>query len=318
MNAPNTPARAVPVGVPAAWSKPGQTPTSGANRGGSLETTPAPSYLRMSSSERAAASWTGPIGSRRLERIRDGLSHRDWLVVDLVRRHRYLTTRQIEGFAFHDHASALTGARVCRRVLRRLADYRVLEPLERRIGGIRAGSASYIWQLGRVGRRLLGGTRTRAHEPSSMFLGHALAVADAHLALVAADRTGRIDLIAVELEPDCWRTYTGLGGSREILKPDLYVSMADPSDADYELRWFIEVDRGTENPKRLLGKCHRYIDYSRTLAGDSMPLVVWQMTSQAEADRLSSAIARDPSLGAELLRVTTPESLPGLIAGGGV
>lgn len=317
MSAPNTSARAVPVDVPAAWSNPTQTPTSGAREGGSLETTHAPSYLRMSSSERAAASPTGPVGSRRLERIRDGLSERDWLVVDLVRRHRYLTTRQIEGFAFHGHASALTGARVCRRVLRRLADQRVIEPLERRIGGIRAGSASFVWQLGRVGRRLLGGARTRAHEPSAMFLGHALAIADAHLAIVSADCVGRIDLIEVELEPACWRTYTGLGGSREILKPDLYVSMADPSDADYELRWFIEVDRGTENQRRLLGKCHRYINYARTVDG-GMPLVVWQMTSQAEADRLSSAIARDPSLGAELFRVTTPESLPGLIAGGGV
>ena len=316
MSASFTPAGAVPAALPTGWSNPGQTPTSETGMGGSLETTPVPAYLRTSSSERAAVSPVGPVGSRRLERIRDGLSERDWQVVDLIHGHRYLTTRQLEHFAFHDHATPLTGARVCRRVLRRLAYLGVIEPLERRVGGIRAGSASYVWQLGRVGRRLLGGPRTRAHEPSALFLAHTLAVTDAHLALLLAHRAGSLDLIKIDLEPDCWRSYSGLGGSREVLKPDLYVVTGDPSDTAYELRWFIEVDRGTEHPKRLLDKCHRYLDYARTLGDDTMPLVVWQMSSQAAADRLRRAIEGDAAIDARLFRATTPETLVALVAGG--
>jgi len=244
------------------------------------------------------------------------MCERDWGVVRLVADHRYLATRQIEGFFFHDHASALTAARVCRRVLRRLADQRVLQPLERRIGGIRAGSASYVWHVGPIGQRLLGGHRRRAHEPSQLFLGHSLAVADAHLGLVQADRATALALERVDLEPDCWRAYTGLGGSREVLKPDLYVITLDPADPDYELRWFIEIDLGTENLARLMGKCRRYQEAARS-EGEGFPMVVWAMTNDPAAERLREAVGRDDSLDARLFVATTQASLTKVIGAGG-
>ena len=308
-----TRAAGVPVAVPVAWSTTGRTPTSGAREVRSRETTLTSSRGRQGSPERSPAR---PVGSVRLERIRQSLSERDWGVVCLVADHRYLSTRQIEGFFFHDHASALTAARVCRRVLRRLAEQRVLQPLERRIGGIRAGSASYVWQVGPIGQRLLGGHRRRAHEPSQLFLGHSLAVADAHLGLVQADRATALALERVDLEPDCWRAYTGLGGSREVLKPDLYVLTLDPADPDYELRWFIEIDLGTENLARLMGKCRRYQEAARS-EGEGFPLVVWAMTNEPAAERLREAVGRDDSLDARLFVTTTQASLTQVIGEGG-
>jgi hypothetical protein len=241
-----------------------------------------------------------------------------------VARHRYLTTRQVEGFWFHDHATPLAGARVCRRVLRRLSDLHLLIPLQRRIGGIRAGSASYIWRIGPVGDRLLReGTdnpRQRQREPSELFLQHCLAVADAHLALVATHRSGTLELVTVQTEPDCWRPYTGLGGARLVLQPDLYVVTGDPSDAAFVNCWFVEIDRGSENPKRLLAKCARYEAYRHSgieqADSGSFPLVVWVMSSLEQAERLTAAIQRDQGLDNRLFRVTTAGHVAQLIAGG--
>lgn len=313
------PAAAVPAALPVAWSNDERTPTSEARYGDSRETTPAVS--RMASPERTGRTGkrTGSVG---LERIREGLSSRDWQVVRLVSAHRYLTTRQVEGFCFFGHATDLTAARVCRRVLKRLKEQRIVESLERRIGGVRAGSASFVWQLGPVGHRLLSAsTRKRSFEPSALFLGHSLAVADAHLALVMANREHRLTLDRIETEPNCWRPYSGLGGSREVLKPDLYAVTVDPSDPEYELRWFIEVDCGTENPKRLLDKCQRYLDYAATgfeQQSGGFPFVVWVMEDETAAARLRIAIDRDLSLNRELFRVTSLDSLVGLMTGGGL
>ena len=96
------------------------------------------------------------------------------------------------GVRAHYHASQLAGARICRRVLARLTDERLLARLQRRVGGVRAGSASFVYALGPIGRRLLD-ERHRYTEPSQLFLDHTLAVADAHIAIVQADRDGRLE-----------------------------------------------------------------------------------------------------------------------------
>lgn len=40
-------------------------------------------------------------------------------------------------------------------------------------------------------------------EPSLLFLDHTLAIAEANIDLVLADRAGKLEL--VEVEPTCWR-----------------------------------------------------------------------------------------------------------------
>jgi hypothetical protein len=255
--------------------------------------------------------------------VRDSLSERDWDVLRIVDRHRYLGTRQVEGFCFIGHTTNLTAARVCRRILRRLADHRILIHLERRVGGVRAGSASYVWQVGPVGDRLLqadaSSPRRRTHEPGRLFLDHCLAVADLHLQLVGADRAGTVELLQVQTEPDCWRPYIGYGGARLMLQPDLYVVTGAGEFTDH---WFCELDRGSEHPKRLLAKCARYKAYRNSGAeqqdGDSFPLVVWIMRDEQQAERLRQSIETDPQLDSRLYRVTTPKRFVSLIQGGAV
>src|SRR5919198_5119791 len=133
------------------------------------------------------------LGRRGLAQLRERMSERDLDVLRSVAEHRFLTTRQIEALHFADHSSELAGARVCRRVLARLTEERLLARLQRRVGGVRAGSASFVYALGPVGGRLIDRQRRRVIEPSTTFLAHTLVVAQTHVELVQAARQGRLE-----------------------------------------------------------------------------------------------------------------------------
>lgn len=310
MSAPSNWDEGVPAAVPAAWSSDSvDAPKAGT-----------PGRITATTTTRMQHASSARTGRRGLSAVRESLSARDWDVVRTIDRHRYLTTRQVEGFFFHDHATPLTSARVARRVLRRLASLRVIVHLERRVGGVRAGSTSYVWRIGPVGDRLLheghSSARRRQREPSELFLAHNLAVADVHLELVRSHRAGIIELLDVQTEPDCWRPYLGYGGARLVLQPDLYVVTGA---GEYEDHWFVELDRGTEHPKRLLAKCARYEVYRRSgteqTTHDSFPLVVWVMQDRAQADRLTVAIRAERDLDERLFRAITTDHVVLLMRG---
>jgi hypothetical protein len=257
------------------------------------------------------------LGRRGLQLLREELSERDLAVIGSVQEHRFLTSRQIEDLHFADHTTEEAGARICRRVLARLTRERLLSRLQRRIGGVRAGSASFIYALGPVGGRLGDGPRRRFTEPSPLFLDHTLAIADSRIDLIRADRQGKLELVAVEVEPVCWRRHTGPGGAREIVRPDLYVVTA--SDA-FEDCWFLEIDRGTESPAAITRKCRAYELYWRSGTEQerrgTFPLVTWVAPEPTRAKRLASVISCRRNLKQDLFRVTTSAQLVELMAGG--
>jgi hypothetical protein len=187
------------------------------------------------------------VGRIALARYRRFFSEREIAVLKSVERYRYLTARQIEALHFFHHASPLTAARTCRRTLERLTKATALNRLERRVGGVRAGSASFIYTLSPLGHRLLHdeeSPRKRHREPSARFLNHMLAIAQCAIDLTIAARTGTIKNLGIEAEPDCWRVFArGLAGS-EILKPDLHVAF---TLGEYEHRWFVEIDLASES-----------------------------------------------------------------------
>ena len=258
------------------------------------------------------------LSRRGLLELKRGLSDRDLAVIDSVSEHRFLSARQIEILHFADHSSNLASARVCRRVLARLSEERLLSRLQRRVGGVRAGSASFIYALGPAGVRLRkDGRRRRFSEPSTIFLDHALAVAAAHVALVAAERDGELELAQVEVEPRCWRHFLGAGGAREAIKPDLYVASVSGA---FEDCWFLEIDRGTESPAAIGRKCRSYHAYWRTgLEQDRLgtfPRVVWVAATAARAKRIEQVTAGLRQLKHELFLVTTGEQLIELLQRG--
>jgi hypothetical protein len=257
------------------------------------------------------------LGRRGFDLLRERLSERDLEIIRSVAEHRFLTARQIEALHFADHASQLAGARVCRRVLARLTDERLLARLERRVGGVRAGSASFVYALGPVGGRLIDGRRRRLTEPSTTFLAHTLAVAQAHVELIQAARHAQLELVSVDVEPNCWRRYAGPAGAREVLRPDLYVVTGS---GDFEDCWFVEIDCATESPLALRRKCRAYEAYWRSGreqdAHSAFPLVVWVAPDERRAQQLQQVIGSARGLKRDLFRVTTAPNLVGLLAGG--
>lgn len=254
------------------------------------------------------------IGRQDLFSLRQRLSDRDLQLLQYTGALRLLAARQIQSLLFPDeqHATPRTAARCCRRVLERLSQQQLLARLERRIGGARAGSASHIYALTSLGQRVLDldGPRRRLWEPSGFFVDHTLAVAEFVVRLVAASRAGAFELVEWQSEPECWRDVTTLGG-RLVLRPDLFVTVAV---GEYELRWFVEVDRGSEHLPTLLRKCRLYHTYYKngTEQRDSgvFPRVLWITVDQRRAQKLKELIAADGRLRTELFRVTTePEAL---------
>lgn len=257
-----------------------------------------------------------PLNQRRrvdrdeLRRINEAMPERDREVLRRIDEHRYLTTHQIQSFAFTAHGSAESAARTARYVLARLERLALIRSLPRRVGGVRAGSAARIWQLAPAGARLLRdeGQTYRTHEPSLRFLQHCLAVADVHLGLRELASHESVEAIDVATEPHSWRRYTGPGGERRLLQPDLASIIRT---RDFVDRWFIEVDLGTESLPTVLKKCGQYETYRSSGieqdTHDAFPLVIWIFTSPMRAEKVKSSILRSPRLTPELYRLETTD-----------
>lgn len=234
----------------------------------------------------------GAAGLRRLERQ---LSDREQAVVRSIAKWRLLSTRQLEVLHFlgsADGPSPLSAARTARRTLERLTRTRLVIRLDRRVGGVRAGSSSYVYALGPVGHRLLQEDRPRPRfrEPSLTFLDHTLAVADVVVGLHQAERQGAAQLLQLEGEPGCWRAFGAVLG-QQSLRPDLFVRLALVED---ELAWFVEVDRGSEHVPAIIRKARSYQAYFQTGQEQAglgyFPRVLWIVPDERRASRISRAL----------------------------
>lgn len=246
------------------------------------------------------------------------LTDRDIRVLEDLEQYRLLSTRQLQRLQLPVqplgiHASTSAATRGTTRVLGRLEALGMIARLERRIGGMKHGSASTIWHLGGAGDRYLRArrgdpTRRRYSEPGLVFVTHTLAVADIAVALRERGEAGRFDLLELDAEPTCWRTFTGAAGEALTLKPDLLTVTAD---ATTETHSFVEVDLGTEHLPVVLRKCRVYQQYERTgieqTARGLFPAVVWLVPTVKRADAIRAAIDADRTLDAGLFWVTTTE-----------
>ncbi len=261
-------------------------------------------------------------GRRQLAQLAAETTLRDRDVLADVARWRLLSTRQIERLHFaggDQAATALSRARSCRRSLERLVRERLLVRLERRIGGVRAGSASFIYSIGPVGQRLIGqpGPRRRWREPSAQFVAHTLAVSELYVRLHEAARAGELELLSPpQPEPECWRALPGLGG-RSLLKPDLAVHLGA---RDYEFRWFVEVDLGTEHRPALLRKCQAYEAYYRSGVEQAehgvFPRVLWVVPDEVRARVIRRLAEQAAGLTPGLSVVTISDQAVAVLSGG--
>lgn len=299
-----------PVALPFAWLS---TMKSTCKSTVDMQTVATTDSLSCDTNMRASSR----AGRRTVKRLRESLSERDLAVARSVELYRYLTAGQIEALHFFDHASPLTGARACRRVLERLSGTGVLVRLERRVGGVRAGSASYVYGLGCAGQRVLrpsDAARARRREPSSTFLEHTLAVSQLAVDLETEARASTLELVSLNPEPYCWRTYQrGLEGL-VTLRPDLAVTLHAEG---YEYHWFVEIDLATHGAASVVKKCRAYQDYWSTgIEQDRtglFPKVLWVAPSERRADQLRRALDNAHHLNRDLFDIATPvHALDGL------
>lgn len=261
----------------------------------------------------------GPrISSRRLREIQAHLSERDQAILASVDRYRFLTARHLQALHFTDHASATSASRTCRRALARLRTLRILGILDRRIGGIRAGSEGLVYYVDTAGDRLQRGVassraRKRFDEPSARFLDHTLAIADMAIGIFETAAAHGAEVVKLNPEHTATRTYADNYGIAQVLRPDLYVELAAAAGDEDVSAFFIEVDLGHESLPTLLGKALTYEDYRSTGIEQhqygGFPQVIWAMdayretTAQRRRKSLQDSLERNSRLNAGMYRI---------------
>jgi len=186
---------------------------------------------------------TRRISYERLGHLATELTPRDREIVAMLARLHLASGLQVRRALCPEPGEA--GDRAARRAVDRLVRWRVLARLERRVGGVGRGSASWTLALDTAGQRLVAGgsypNARRPRLPRPAMWSHALGVSESYVRLVEALRAtgGFMDW---QGEPECWRRTTGPHGEATTLKPDGFVAVHGP---DYDDLWFVEVDGGT-------------------------------------------------------------------------
>ena len=205
------------------------------------------------------------LSARRLAEIAGELTERDLGIVFALAGLRVASGAQLERLCFTEITSSARG-RIRRRVMARLIELRLVVSLDRRVGGVRAGSAGLVYTLRGAGWRLVDllekkskTPRRRTQEtPGAMFLAHALAISAVYVDLVEQALVGGVEISLFDVEADArWPDGTG-----QILRPDALVAVSSGGVEDV---WWLEVDLGTES----LARIRRMLDRYRTFAGDA-------------------------------------------------
>jgi hypothetical protein len=250
------------------------------------------------------------VSARGLAQLRERLSERDLAIIREVACLRLMSARQIQAVYFPDaeHDNEQAAIRARQRVLTRLIREQLLIRLERRIGGIRAGSAGFVLALGPVGQRVLADSdqRRRFYEPTLRFFDHTLAASQLVVDVQVAARSGMLDLLDWQAEPKSWREFASIGG-RRLLRPDLFLALGS---GEYELRWFCEIDRATESLPTVRQKCRLYAAYyqagvEQARGGGVFPRVCWIAPDERRAEQVRFVIKRDKALPDRLFVVTS-------------
>lgn len=238
-------------------------------------------------------------------------------------RLRLATTSQLQRLHYADR-TALAAARGVRRHLVRLERLRLVTRLERRVGGVGAGSTEAIWALDTAGQRLAatpgpagGGQRRRPWTPSLPFVRHRLAITELYVQLACGDQQGVGELLAFAAEPDSWRRYTGPGAAALTLKPD---AAATTAHGDYEHSWFIEVDLATESPLVIGRKTDAYLAYRRSGSEQArsgvFPLVVFTVPHERRKRVIDGVLRRLPRADQRVFRVHLADEAASALLGG--
>ena len=150
---------------------------------------------------------SGRITLQRVARVQASLTGSQKLLLDHLATAKLLSGSQLRRLT---GSRSVYQRRALQRDLKYLTEQRVFARLARRVGGVRAGSDSYVYALDVVGQRILDPRPRRQWRrpwtPGVRVLDHTLAISDLYVRLVEADRQGQLDLLYFATEPHCWRS----------------------------------------------------------------------------------------------------------------
>ncbi|MBQ9016127.1 MAG: replication-relaxation family protein [Firmicutes bacterium] len=266
------------------------------------------------------------LGRNQLIELIDRLSERDFEILLTLKQAKYLLTGQVQRLHVPVTAKPATAMQNAVNNMKKLKKHGLVKTFDRRIGGVRAGSASFVWCLTEAGQRLLdlkdgAENLQRSHrylEPAYAHLKHTLAIAECYVQLVEISRRHKDILLQnIEWEPDCWRPYRQDGHMMQ-LKPDLSVVTRN---AGYIDRWFIEIDMNTEAIPVIIEKCKRYHQYLSTGIEQRrnegvFPIPVWIVVNDDRKQKIIDAIKESFKKGPHMFVVIKAEEFESLIKNG--
>jgi hypothetical protein len=198
--------------------------------------------------------------------------------------------------------------------------WQVLERLKRTIGGERAGSKGYVYSLGVAGQRLINPGRSRYRPPwtpGESHLRHALTVSEIYVGLRNIENWPDKAVANFDTEPVCWRPFARPGGGRITLKPDAFAVL---HLGEFEDRYFLEIDCGTEAGPRISEKAKTYVKYFKSgreqALTDVFPYVLWVAANDLRAAFLVEILASLDPEHWKLFMVTTSDRAAVLMTDG--
>ena len=231
------------------------------------------------------------------------ISPRDGRILRLVGRFGQATSKQISDVEFSTNKSTSPVGSV----LLRLTKTGLLKRLSpRTVGGWAGGSGQYVYQLGPKGWLYM--RREGKYTPYRSIDMHRLAIVDAYVATVEAERAGAIRVNEVVSEPECHEQVAGV-----LLTPDLYIN-ADVLSAGVRRRVWVEVDMGTERRAKIIDKVTRYRHAYRAWTSERgevpFPRIVFVAIDEERERELNALLDEMPESGRKLFGVCQPESFP--------
>ena len=258
------------------------------------------------------------ISNLQLGQIDLTLTDHDRKLLAALKQFRFMKTNQVQRLFFPPLTSTPRAALTATtRALNRLMKCGLVNHLEKRVGGVRAGSQGLIWHITEAGIRLLmmydgeEQGRKRIEEPSTTFLRHILAVTECYIQTVSICRCeNNMHLEQITIEPECWREYE-LGAKNISLRPDLF---AETISDDYRDFWFIEVDLDTESVGSIISKCKRYHEYYNSdleqKKNGVFPVVLFIVPDEKRKKKIREAISESfRGSRAKIFMVITPNEL---------
>jgi hypothetical protein len=124
--------------------------------------------------------------------------------------------------------------------------------------------------------------------------------------LAEAERDGGLEVIAVQQEPACWRSFPAVGGALRALKPDLFVRLGAGALED---RGMVEVDLGSESGRTLARKAAIYREHYQSGREQHnhgvYPRVLWTALDAQRVEQIQSVLDTQPTEVRRLCSVRT-------------